>query len=93
MTLPRIVGKSIAGVAALAVPAAFAVAGSGQAAADPDLCVSGPWGYASACIDSPEWVNWNPGPNWGAPGQIKKNWCPGNPPGHWKGGPHGIPCS
>ncbi len=29
------------------------------------------------------------GSQWGSPGQIKNAWCPWNPPGHWKGGPHG----
>jgi hypothetical protein len=71
----------------------FAVAEPGQAAADPGICVSGPWGFASACIEGPEWVDWNPGVNWDSPGQVKNALCPGNPPGHWKGGPHGIPCT
>ncbi len=32
-------------------------------------------------------------PNPLAPGQLKK-WCPlHSPPGHWIGGPHGIPCT
>lgn len=34
-------------------------------------------------------INWRPLP----PGQIKKV-CPWpSPPGHWIGGPHGIPCT
>jgi len=36
--------------------------------------------------------DWNPGLNWGSPGQIKNTLCPWLPPGHWAGGPHGIPC-
>jgi len=93
MAWSRILGKTAAGLAAVTVPAVLAVAGAGQTAADPDTCVSGPWGFASACVDAPGWVDWNPGVDWGAPGQIKNAWCPWNPPGHWKHGPHGMPCS
>ena len=93
MTWSGILGKTAAGLGAVAVPVVFAVAGAGQAVADPGICVTGPWGYASACVDGPGWVDWNPGVNWDSPGQIKNAWCPWNPPGHWKGGPHGIPCS
>ena len=93
MTWSGILVKTAAGLSAVALPVVFAVAGAGQAAADPGICVSGPWGYASACVDGPEWVGWDPGVNWGPPGQVKNAWCPWNPPGHWKGGPHGIPCS
>ena len=93
MTWSGLLGKTAAGLGALAVPAVFAVAGAGQAAADPGICVSGPWGNVSACVDGPGWVDWNPGVDWGSPGQIKNACCPWNPPGHWKGGPHGIPCS
>jgi hypothetical protein len=88
-----ILGKTAAALGAVALPVVFAVTGTGQAAADPGLCVTGPWGNASACVDRPGWVDWNPDVNWGSPGQIKNAWCPWNPPGHWKGGPHGIPCS
>ncbi|SBS77008.1 exported hypothetical protein [uncultured Mycobacterium sp.] len=35
----------------------------------------------------------DPGIDWGSPGQVRNAWCPGDPPGHWKGGPHGIPCT
>jgi hypothetical protein len=93
MTWSGILARTAAGVGAAALPAVLAVAGAGQAAADPSVCVSGPFGYASACVDGPEWVDWQPRGNWGPPGQIKNAWCPWNPPGHWKGGPHGIPCS
>ena len=40
----------------------FAVAGAGHASADPSIYVGGPWGYASACINGPGWVDW--GPHW-----------------------------
>src|SRR6267142_6175636 len=43
-----ILGKTAAGLGAVAVPVVFAVAGAGQASADPGVCVGGPWGYASA---------------------------------------------
>lgn len=60
--------------------------GVGQAQADPH------WG--------PD-IPWIPGPGdwvsdvdvWPGPGDIKNVLCPWNPPGHWTGGPHGIPCS
>lgn len=93
MTRSGFLGKTAAACGALAVPVVFAVAGAGQAAADPGACVSGPYGYASVCVDGPGWVDWNPGVDWGPPGQVKNSLCPWNPPGHWTGGPHGIPCS
>jgi hypothetical protein len=61
MALSGILGKMAAGLGAVAVPVVFAVAGAGQAAADPGFCVSGPWGNASACINGPGWVDW---PHW-----------------------------
>ncbi len=63
--------------------------GGGSAQADPG------WGPDIPWIPGPgDWVpDWDPGVNWGPPGQVKK-WCPWHsPPGHWIGGPHGIPCS
>jgi len=42
MTWSGILGKTAAGLGAMAVPVVFAVAGAGQAAADPGICVSGP---------------------------------------------------
>ena len=52
----------------------------------------------------PHWgpdIPWIPGPGdwvpdvdvWPGPGDIKNVWCPWDPPGHWTGGPHGIPCT
>ncbi|WP_319431860.1 hypothetical protein [Mycobacterium sp. RTGN5] len=93
MTWSGILEKTAAGLASVATPMMFAVVAAGQAAADPGICVSGPWGYVSACVEGPEWVDWNPGVNWGPPGQVKNALCPGDPPGHWKGGPHGVPCT
>ena len=54
--------KAVVGLGAAALPVVFVVAGAGQAAADPGVCVSGPWGYASACVNGPGWVDW--GPHW-----------------------------
>ena len=63
MSWSGILGKTAVGLGAVAVPVVFAVAGAGQASADPGgICVSGPWGYASACINGPGWVDW--GPHW-----------------------------
>ena len=58
MSWSGILGKTAVGLGAVAVPVVFAVAGAGQASADPGICVSGPWGYASACINRPGWVDW-----------------------------------
>ncbi|MDT5065725.1 MAG: hypothetical protein QOK02_1880 [Mycobacterium sp.] len=83
--------KKMAGTAAIAagLGAAGLGLGAGSAQADriwvPD--VPGiPW--------AGHWVDeWIPEPNLGPPGQVKK-WCPvDSPPGHWIGGPHGIPCT
>ncbi len=63
--------------------------GAGAAQADPG------WGP-----DIP-WIPWIPGPGdwvpdvnvWPGPGDISQM-CPWHsPPGHWIGGPHGIPCT
>ena len=85
--------KKIAGTAMIAgaVGAASLGLGAGSAQADPNWVDPNiPW------IPGPaDWVpgHWDPGLNWGSPGQVKK-WCPWHsPPGHWIGGPHGIPCS
>ena len=65
MSWSGILGKAAVGLGAVAVPLVFAVAAAGQAPADPGVCVSGPWGYASACINGPGWVDW--GPHWHPP--------------------------
>ena len=62
-------------VGAAAVPLSVAFVGAGTASAGPDLCVSGPFGYAYACVDTPGWVGWyDDGPR----GR-----------GHWDGHGHG----
>ncbi len=77
MTRSGIFGKTAAGFGATAALVVFAVAGAGQASADPDWCVSGPFGYASACLNTPGWVNWNPGWDGG--------WHGGWDDDHWEG--------
>jgi hypothetical protein len=82
--------KKIAVTAAVsaALGAAGLGLGAGSAQADqiwvPDI-PGIPW--------AGHWVDqWTPD---GPPGQIKK-WCPApfdSPPGHWYGGPHGVPCT
>jgi hypothetical protein len=58
-------------------------------------------GLGAGTAQADDWVPWVPWvphvddwvPNPVAPGQLAK-WCPWHsPPGHWVGGPHGIPCS
>ena len=63
MSWSGILGKTAVGLGVVAVPMVLAVAGAGQASADPGgICVSGPRGYASACIKGPGWIDW--GPHW-----------------------------
>ena len=90
--------KRIAGAAAVAgaLGAAALGLGAGSAQADPIWVpdIPGiPWGPGH-WIDElvPDVGDFVPGPEL-APGQLKKL-CPWNsPPGHWMGGPHGVPCS
>jgi hypothetical protein len=63
MRWSQILGKTAVGLGAVAVPVVFAVAGAEQASAGPGICVSGPFGYAYACVDTPGWVGWY-GPHW-----------------------------
>ena len=62
MSWSGMLGKTAVGLGALAVPVVFAVAGAGQASAGPGACVSGPFGYAQACLDLP-WIGWGV-PHW-----------------------------
>jgi hypothetical protein len=76
--------KKIAAGAAVAGALAFGSIGIGAGQAQADDWV--PW---VPHVD--DWVDWNP---WD-PGHVK-NVCPwpiDTPPGHWIGGPHGIPCT
>lgn len=77
MTRSKLLKRATAGVAAFAVPLGMAIAGPAPASADPNVCVSGPYGYAYACVDAPGWVNWNPPKHWKGP---KKHW---RGHGHW----------
>ncbi|WP_193044131.1 hypothetical protein [Mycolicibacterium baixiangningiae] len=43
---------------AVALPVGAALAGAAPASASPDVCVSGPYGFAYACVDTPRWVDW-----------------------------------
>jgi hypothetical protein len=61
---PNLIRGAVLSVGVLASPLMFAVAGAGQASADPGLCVSGPLGYASACVDVPGVNVWYDGPRW-----------------------------
>ena len=67
MSWSGILGKAAVGLGAVAVPAVFAVAGAGQASAGPGICVSGPFGYAFACVDTPGW-------GWGWDGGWDNGW-------------------
>lgn len=81
--------KKIDGTAALAgaLGAAALGLGAGSAQADPGWDPNIPW------IPGPgDWVPDLVPNNLWAPGQIKNAWCPWLPPGHWAGGPHGLPC-
>jgi hypothetical protein len=76
--------KKIAAGAAVAGALAFGSIGIGAGQAQADEW--GPWVPWVPHVD--DWV-----PNPLAPGQLAK-WCPWHsPPGHWFGGPHGIPCT
>jgi len=85
--------KKMAGTAAIAagLGAAGLGLGAGSAQADriwvPDI-PGIPWGAG-------HWVDeWIPDPNLGIPpGQWRSNVPFCSPPGHWEGGPHGIPCT
>lgn len=64
------------GIGAAALPVGVALAGAAPASAGPDVCVSGPYGFAYACVDTPGWVEWyDDGPR-------------GRGNGHWKHGHH-----
>jgi len=79
--------KKIAGTATLAGALGAAALGLGAGTAQADNWE--PWVPWVPHVD--DWVDWNP---W-APGQLKKMcpWPIDTPPGHWIGGPHGMPCT
>jgi hypothetical protein len=80
----------LAGTAAVAAALGAAGLGLGAGSAQADDGWDVPW------IPGGWNGDWNPGVNWGPPGQIKDDcwghWGPcGTPPGHWVDGPHGPP--
>ena len=81
--------KKIAGTATIAGVLGAAALGLGPASAqaDPDWVDPNiPW--------IPGWADWDPGVNWGSPGQIKNAWCPWTPrPVTGKVVHTGSPCS
>ncbi len=77
--------KRIAGTATVLGAMGVAALGFGAGTAQADDWV--PWVPWVPHVD--DWVDVNPV----APGQVAKL-CPWHsPPGHWVGGPHGIPCT
>jgi hypothetical protein len=53
------------GIGVVAMPLIIGVAGAAPASADPGLCVTGPFGYAQACVEVPGWHgDWYDGPRW-----------------------------
>ncbi|MCP2626986.1 hypothetical protein NLB33_29515 [Mycolicibacterium smegmatis] len=79
MIRSKLMRALVVGAGAVAVPMSVAVIGAAPASAGPNLCVSGPYGYAYACVEGPGWVRpWvDPGPGWRGHG-------PGPGKGHWK---------
>jgi hypothetical protein len=76
MIRSKLMRAAVVGLGAVAVPVSVAVIGAAPASAGPDVCVSGPLGYAYACVDTPGWVQpWYDGPGWRGHGK-----------GHWKHG-------
>lgn len=68
-------GRIAVALGVVAVP--MGIASAAPASADPGWCVSGPFGYAHACVDGPGWYggwynDWYDGPGWGG------GWRPGN---------------
>ena len=65
MIASKMLSKVAVGLGVLVAPLAIAVANGASASADPGLCVSGPFGYAYACVQAPGWVDyWYDGPHW-----------------------------
>ena len=65
MKSARMLRAAVVGLGAVAVPVVIGVAGTAPASADPGLCVTGPFGYAQACVDVPGWHGgWYDGPRW-----------------------------
>ena len=78
---PNLIRRTALGIGILAAPIVFAVAGAGQAAADPNVCASGPFGYVSACLNVPVPWWYNGPPNWHDNG-WHNGWYNGHGHGH-----------
>jgi hypothetical protein len=50
--------KATLAMSVAALPFGMAVVIAAPASAGPDVCVGGPFGYAYACVDTPDWVGW-----------------------------------
>ena len=72
MIRSKLARKAAVGVVAAAVPLSLGFVGASPAAAGPEVCVSGPYGYASACVEAPGWVDWHNGHR--GNGHWKKHW-------------------
>lgn len=60
---PNLIRRVSMGLIVAVAPAVFAVMGSSPASAGPDVCVTGPYGYASACVEVPG-VAWHGPKGW-----------------------------
>lgn len=59
--------KILITLAAVVMSATFALVGAPAASAwggGGGVCVTGPWGYVTGCVQGPGWVDWNPWNNW-----------------------------
>lgn len=79
MNSQKIIRRGAVFVAAAVAPVFFAVATPTAASAAPGLCVTGPYGYASACVDVPGVQIVYDGPGRGPHGPGKGHWKHG----HW----------
>ena len=59
-----ILATAAAGIFAVVAPLGIAVGSAAPESADPDVCVSGPFGYVDACVQAPGWVGWYDPPWW-----------------------------
>ncbi|MDH6198461.1 hypothetical protein M2272_005120 [Mycobacterium frederiksbergense] len=54
----KLMRAAVVGLGALAVPVGVAVAAAAPASAGPQICATGPYGYAQACVEGPGWGRW-----------------------------------
>lgn len=74
MIRSKLAKRAVVGVVAAAMPLGLGFAAAAPAAARPEVCLSGPYGYASACVEAPGWVDWRDGPRGHGHGHWKKHW-------------------